>query len=249
MTVAETTRPLLFEGSSDLGILIIHGITSTPASVAEWAEALHRSTGATVALPLLPGHGTTWQDLNTVSWHDWEDTVIDAFDALAARCRKVAVGGLSLGGALSVLVATQRPQVDALILINHLMWLDNPLIPFSGLIKLFVPAVKPIGSSINQPGVTEIAYDMTPTGAVHQMHLLMRHLRPQLPDVKVPTLMFKSRVDHVVPTVSATRTMQRLGSPHKELVWLEKSDHVATQDYDLPIIIEKSQAFLKEVLS
>ena len=248
MTFAESARPQLFEGSSERGILIIHGVTSTPGSVVEWAEGLHRETGATVLLPLLPGHGTTWQDLNRVSWHDWERVVLEAFDTLAARCRHVAVGGLSLGGALSVLIALRRPRVEALVLVNHLMWLDNPLIPFSGLIKLFLPAVKPIGSSINKPGVTEITYDMTPTGAVYQMHLLMRQLRPRLPDVQVPTLMFKSRVDHVIPAISATRTLERLGSPRKELIWLEKSDHVATQDYDLPVIIEKSAAFLKDYL-
>jgi len=247
MTVAESAHSLLFEGSSEKGILIIHGITSTPASVAEWAEALHRNTGATVALPLLPGHGTTWQDLTRVTWQDWEASVLAAFDALAARCQTVAVGGLSLGGALAVLVATQRPQVAALVLVNHLMWLDNPLIPLSGVIKLFLKSVPAIAGSIAKPGVAEIAYDRTPTEAVHQMHKLMVHLRPQLPDLKVPTLMLKARADNVIPVVSTTRTLERLGSPRKELIWLERSKHVATQDYDLPIIIEKSTAFLKEI--
>ncbi len=238
---------MLLEGGTDRGILIIHGITSTPASVLEWAEGLHRATGATVALPLLPGHGTSWQDLSRVSWHDWEDTVIDAFDALAARCRQVVVGGLSLGGALALLVATQRPQVDGLLLVNHLMWLDNPLIPFSGVIKLFMKTVPAIGGSIAKPDVAEISYDKTPTEAVYQMHKLMVHLRPQLASLKMPTLMFKSRADNVIPVTSSTRTLERLGSARKELIWLDKSKHVATQDYDLPIIIEKSAEFLKTI--
>jgi len=233
--------------SSELGILIIHGVTSTPASVADWANGLQRETGAIISVPLLPGHGTTWQDLSRVSWHDWEKAVLDAFDDLAARCKTVAVGGLSLGGALAVLVAVRRPQTAALLLVNHLMWLANPLISLVPVLKLFLKAVPAIGGAINRPGVAEVSYDHTPVSTVHEMNKLMKYLRPLLPLLKIPTLMFKSRVDVIIPTVSTTRTFERLGSPRKELIWLERSNHVATQDYDLPVIIEKSAAFLAEV--
>jgi len=247
MTFAEAARPLHLPGTSNRALLIIHGFTSTPASVGDWARGLQRETGATVEVPLLPGHGTRWEDLNRVTWLDWEATVLDAFDRLAATHERVAVGGLSLGGALAALVALRRPACEALVLENHLMWLGNPALPLAPLIKRLTPSMAAVGGDIAKDGAEEHAYDRVPTGGVDQFRRLIGHLRPRLGQILVPTLIFKSRVDHVIPTHSATRTLARLGSARKELVWLEKSYHVATLDHDLPVLIRRSAAFLASV--
>ena len=240
-------RPIRLSGAKELGILLIHGFTSTPASVADWAAGLHRMLGATVVVPLLPGHGTKWEDLNRVRWQDWEETVLAAFDELAATHTRVAVGGLSLGGALACLVAAQRPQTVALILVNHLMWLGNPALPLAPLIKLLTPSMAAVAGDIKKPGVTEPAYDRVPTGGVDEFRKLLKVVRPLLPSLTLPVLLFKSRQDHVVPVASTLKTLNRLGSKRKDLVWLEHSYHVATLDHDLALIVEQTGRFLREV--
>ena len=249
MDLTEAARPIRHTGTSGLGILLIHGFTSTPGSLAQWAEGLHRTLGATVSVPRLPGHGTRWEDLGHVKWQDWEATVLAAFDELAASHQSVAVGGLSLGGALACLVAARRPQARALVLVNHLMWLGNPALPLAPLIKRLTPSMPAVAGDIKKPGVVEPAYDRVPTGGVDQFRRLLKVVRPLLPSIKTPTLMFKSREDHVVPRVSATKTMTRLGSPQKELVWLDNSFHVATMDNDLPLLVERTAEFLKAMAS
>ena len=58
-------EPYAHDGG-DIGVLLVHGYTSTPQSMRGWAEHL-AAAGYTVRLPRLPGHGTRWQDLNTTA--------------------------------------------------------------------------------------------------------------------------------------------------------------------------------------
>ena len=244
MTFEEAAQPIFLEGSADLGVLLVHGFTATPGTVAAWASGVHKATGATVSAPLLPGHGTKWQDLNEVTWEDWETAVLAAWDILGARCKKVAVGGLSLGGTLAVLAAARRPATVGLVLVNHLMWLGNPTLPLTPILKRFIPAFPAIGGDLKDKTVVEPTYDQNPLGGVDQLRRLMKAVRPLLPGLKVPTLLFKSLVDHVVPRMSTLKTLKVLGSARKELIWLENSWHVATMDQDLPLIVEKTAQFL-----
>jgi len=60
-------------------------------------------------------------------------------------------------------------------------------------------------------------------------------------------IIFKSREDHVLPVSNVEATISAVRSEIKEVVWLENSYHVATQDFDKTIIFEKSLAFLDKV--
>ena len=100
------------------GVLVVHGFTGTPMSVRPWGEHL-AAAGFAVRGPLLPGHGTRWQDCNASTHDQWTTAVNDAFDVLAAECDRVFVAGLSLGGTLSIRLAEARPDdVAGLLLVN-----------------------------------------------------------------------------------------------------------------------------------
>ena len=55
---------------SQVGVLLSHGFGGTPAGVQPWADHL-TSLGHDVEVPLLPGHGTTWQQMAKTTWRDW----------------------------------------------------------------------------------------------------------------------------------------------------------------------------------
>ena len=80
-----------------VGVVLSHGFTGMPASMRPWAEHL-AAAGFSVRLPLLPGHGSTWQQTNTTRWPQWYGAVEAAYDELAARCTTVFAAGLSMGG-------------------------------------------------------------------------------------------------------------------------------------------------------
>jgi carboxylesterase len=79
-----------------VGVLLCHGFTSTPQSLRPWANDL-AAAGYSVELPLLPGHGTTWQELNRSTWQDWYGTVNISLADLRSRCSMVFLAGLSMG--------------------------------------------------------------------------------------------------------------------------------------------------------
>ena len=56
MPVLPGAEPFRHEGG-EVGVLLCHGFTGSPQSLRPWAEYL-AERGLTVALPLLPGHGT-----------------------------------------------------------------------------------------------------------------------------------------------------------------------------------------------
>lgn len=101
-----------------IGVLLSHGFTGSPASMTPWGRQL-AGLGHTVRVPRLPGHGTTWKDMNTTRWTDWYAEVDHALTELHDRCDHVVVAGLSMGGCLALRLAEQRPDdVAAVVLVN-----------------------------------------------------------------------------------------------------------------------------------
>ncbi|HEX5494551.1 MAG TPA: alpha/beta fold hydrolase [Mycobacteriales bacterium] len=246
MTVMPGAEPFRADGGPH-GVVMCHGFTGTPQSMRPWAEYL-AAAGCTVSLPRLPGHGTRWQDLQTTAWTDWYQEVEQAFGDVRARCDTVFVCGLSMGGALALRLAQRHPDgVAGLVLVNpaiHSYRRDLALLPVLSRVVASRPG---IGSDIRKPGTVELAYPRTPLRAAHEMTRLWKVVRADLGLVRAPTLLYRSRVDHVVDTRSGS--LIRLGvreAPVRERV-LENSFHVATLDHDAPGIFEGSLGWMREV--
>src|SRR5579875_2853460 len=73
-----------------VGAVLCHGFTGMPASMRGWGEAL-AAAGLTVRVPLLPGHGTRWQDANRSTWQEWYAELERSFDDVRSRCDQVFV--------------------------------------------------------------------------------------------------------------------------------------------------------------
>ena len=238
--------PYSHHADSDIGILLSHGFTSGPGSMAHLSQRFAEA-GLNVECPLLSGHGTRWQDLIGVKAEDWLRDLGEASQRLKARSRKVFVVGLSLGGSLVLRLAQTDPEIQGVVAINHALLFNNPLVPFAGWLKHLVASQPAIAGDIKDPEAKEVAYDRTPTAGVAQIHRLSCLVRQDWDKLTQPLLVFKSREDHVLPVSNATLTLQMAASKDKELVWLENSYHVATLDYDKDLIAERCLAFFKRV--
>jgi len=230
-----------------VGVLVLHGFTSSPASVRPWAEHLH-DAGYAVTVPRLPGHGTRWQDLNRTSYADWYDEAESAFEKLAGDCDRVVVAGLSMGGCLSLDLAERRGRdVTGLVLVNPIVNSERRDLRLLPLLKHVVPALPGIGSDIRKPGSVEIAYTRTPLRAAHSMFQGIKVVRTRLPEVTQPLLLFRSRTDRVVDPSSGRIIMSTVSSRDLEERVLEDSYHVATLDHDAPAVFEGSVEFVRRV--
>jgi len=233
-------------GSGRIGVLLIHGFTGSPRSLRPWADYLV-SRGYRVELPLLPGHGTRWEDMDHVEWTDWYAEVERAYDRLAEETDKVFVGALSMGGSLALELGAHR-GVAGLMLVNpSVTTLDKRFVvlPLLSRVLRTIPA---ISNDIAQPGVDEGAYDRTPLKGVVQLTKLWRAVQSDLGSVTAPVLLFRSRTDHVVDPSSAAMIVRDIGSHDVREVMLEKSYHVATLDFDAQEIFASSAGFIASLV-
>ncbi|NJQ02352.1 alpha/beta hydrolase [Streptomyces zingiberis] len=246
MQVLPGAEPFHHDGG-DIGVLLCHGFTGSPQSLRPWAGFL-AERGLTVSLPLLPGHGTRWQDMQLTGWQDWYAEVDRALRALSARCRRVFVFGLSMGGSLALRLAVRHGDgVAGLVLVNpanRVHGLSAYALPVA---RHLVRTTKGLASDIAKGGTQEAAYDRVPLHAAHSFRGFLRVLDAELPRVKQPLLLMHSARDHVVPPADSARILDRVTSADLTEVVLERSYHVATLDHDAELIFQKSWEFVRRL--
>jgi len=252
MSVLPGAEPFLFDAGRDApaGVLLSHGFTGTPQSIRPWGEAL-RAAGYTVAAPLLPGHGTRWQDMNRTTWQQWYATLDAEYLALRERLPAgvpVFVGGLSMGGTLVTRLAQKHSgtatEPAGLLLVNPsylTLRKDAVLLPIASKLIGSFPG---ISDDIKKPGAHELAYDRLPLKAAASLGQLWKVVRADLGLVTAPLRLFRSPEDHVVEPESARALLAGVASTVKDEVLLPNSYHVATLDNDAETIFAGSVEFI-----
>nr|WP_300148770.1 alpha/beta fold hydrolase [Propionicimonas sp.] len=244
MQVSDHAQPL-HTGGGRIGVLFCHGFTGSPWSLLEWARVT-ADAGYRVSLPRLPGHGTSWQELNLTTWRDWYAAVERAFLDLRANCDRVFVAGLSMGGALALRLAEKYPDdVAGLVLVNPAVLGQRRMMAIP-LLRRFTSSAKAIGSDIALPGVEEQAYERTPLHAAHSLQHLWVDVRACLDLVSCPVLVFRSATDHVVPAASTAFVLSHISSDEITERVLSRSYHVATMDHDREQIFRESLEFFAQ---
>ncbi len=246
-SVLPGAEPMSRQGGPQ-GVLVLHGFTGNPQSMRPLGEVL-ASAGFTVELPLLPGHGTVVDDLIPKRFSDWTGAAESALTGLASRCESVALVALSMGGTLALWLAERHPEIRGLVLVNPMV--DPPAQSFRdvlrGLIDSGTEVAPGVGSDIAREGVVELAYPGTPLAAALSLFEGVDEVNAALGEVRCPVLLLSSRQDHVVPSSSGDALVAGVSGP-VERIWLERSYHVATLDYDAPDIEARTLAFLTDVL-
>jgi len=219
-----------------MGVVIFHGFGDTPQTVESLARALH-ANGFEVAVPLLPGHGRTLREFARSTRAQWLAAARDAHAAMRARHERVAIVGLSLGGALATIVAVDDPGLASLVLLAP--YLDAPL--WLRVLSYASPAIAVVlpyvgGDplrSIQDPEARAkaLAYGATTPGLVRELIRTADNARAVLARVTAPTLYVQSREDNRITVDVATRAFARITAHPKRLELLTGCGHVLTVDY------------------
>src|SRR5262245_49692457 len=108
-------------GRPQRGILLIHGLISSPFGMRDVAERF-RDQCFLVRTILLPGHGTVPGDLLDATYEQWVEASRYGIDSMRAQVTDLYVGGFSTGGALAVYHALQDDErarsIKALVLFS-----------------------------------------------------------------------------------------------------------------------------------
>jgi carboxylesterase len=236
------------EGSTDVGVLVLHGFTGNPSSMRGLADAMV-AIGHHVEMPRLPGHGTTIDDMLDTGWADWTAEVLAAHERLAGRVDTVVVMGLSMGGSLTLWSGLTLPGVAGLVCVNPAT-MAQPAEVIEMITEMVADGTEiapAIGGDIADPDAVEIAYDGVPLRAM--LSLMNEGLIPmadRFGELTMPLLLITSRQDHVVEPANSEHLAATFGGD-VEHVWLERSYHVATQDYDADEINRLAGEFVARV--
>jgi len=239
--------PFFLEGGS-VGVLLIHGFTGSPPEMRLVGDYLHQR-GFAVSGPLLPGHGTSVDDMNRCRWTDWVDHAERALADLQARCEAVFIGGLSMGSLLTLYLAAQHPEVPGAFLYSPATIVADRLIHLTPVLKYLIPKKrKSDENDLTDPkaDLRVWSYEEDPVSAAHELLKLIRQVRQLLPQVTCPLLIVYSTLDQAIHPNSARYTYERVGSADKKLVTLHHSGHAITVDSEWEIVAEKTYAFIQE---
>ena len=234
------------------GVLVLHGFSGNPSSVRGLAQAF-AGAGYHVELPRLPGHGTSIDEMVHTGWDDWTGEVHRAVDDLAERVDTIVLAGLSMGGALTLSTALTHRGADAplagVVCINPVTRPQPPEVieMLHEMLADGIEVMPGIGADIADPDAVELAYVGTPVRPL--LSLLedgLAGLRDRYGELTLPLRLFTSRQDHVVEPADSEHLAATYGGP-VDHTWLERSYHVATQDFDRELVFAEAVAFADQV--
>ena len=254
-------QPFDLAGSSKVGILCVHGFTGTPFEMRYFGQRLHELEGWTVVGPTLAGHGDDPTRLAETGWRDWLGSVERAHTALAARCERVAVCGLSLGSLLSLELSRRRREVRALCAMATPLWLSPVAttairVANSGLVGWLtggrgVRIRKVRGASDVRDDAMRARNPALPAMPLKPLQSLLEfaaYVRIGVPDVPCPVLVAHGRRDHTAPPRCSDELYTRLaarGVPTEKLD-LPGSFHVITIDVERELLVQRAARFLEQ---
>lgn len=240
--------PFELVGDREIGVVCVHGFTSTPYEMRFLGDQLGRA-GFTVHGLRLPGHGTRLADLDATTWTDWADAVEDAFDTMAMLCDRVAIVGQSLGGLLGLHLASKRPDVAAVASLAAPIWLDGlsgrvARWAASGALKLdTLPKFRGTDVRDRRVRAENPSYDRIPVRALGELARFMAVADAALPQVTQPVLVLHARRDHTAPVACAARIAELTRAVRTRI--LEQSYHLISVDLERDIVAAEVTQFLR----
>lgn len=240
MTGAE---PFRFDGSSDVGFLLIHGFEGSPFTLRPLGELLH-SHGHTVIGPLLPGHGTSERDFSKTRYQHWYRAVEKVYIKERPRFRKFFLVGFSMGGNLSIKLSTRfanRMPPTGLILLSSPVFLNGIFngrviikdwrLFLSGFIQYFVKFVPKQGEYLAAERISPwVGYGSHyATRTLHSFKANIGKVRPHLHTVRCPVCLIMANNDKTVSNENLHYIFRKISSKEKRAFLFTIDDNLSTR--------------------
>lgn len=235
-----------FWSGNRIGVLLNHGLTATTAEVRLLAKIL-REYGYTIAAPLLPGHLTTPDDLNSVSWQEWVSAVDDYFQKLSSQCDYIFIGGESTGALLAIYLASDHPEVTGILTYAPALRLARSRFELACL-RLIAPIVPYIKKANKDDDLPWQGYTVYPLRAARELTKLQHIVLDRLPDIHQPILIVHGEHDLTVHAQSPHLIYQNVSSEIKEFHLMENSTHIVLVDKEYIEVGAITQKFIARVL-
>lgn len=245
MKIMSGAESFFFKGTNERAVLLLHGYTGAPSEMRLLGEYLN-SKGFTVKCVLLPGHGTTPEDLNETTTDDWYAEAEHACCELLSSHSKVMVAGLSMGGLLTIRIASQLPIERAAILAAPI-YLQDKRVPLFPILRYFVKYLPKQKRNYHEAAKYNVAYDKMPTKPIGSILQMIKTAKAEyIPKIEIPFLVMQSKIEHTVAPKSAQYIYDNIKSKVKKLVWFEHCGHILTLDNEREKVFELVGEFFSQ---
>lgn len=238
------SNAFLLKGSST-GILLFHGFTATPLEVRGLADELHSRLGWTVYAPLLPGHGTSPEDLAQTRYMEWLQCAEEALDTLKTSTSQFYVGGESMGGLLALYLMASHPEITAGTVFAPALRIPGVL--EARLLKGFVFSSPKRRLEPTKEGFLPWqGYRVNPLSAVAELGSFQKAVYKRLSDICQPLLIFQGRQDETIDHRSASMVYNAVSSRDKQLIEPENCGHCVLLNNQRKIFYNQTIDFLNK---
>ena len=261
-----------FGPAARIGVLLVHGMTGTPAEMRVLGKGLNRQ-GFTVYAVQLAGHCGTMDDLVKTRWQDWLASVESGLERFSQHVDQVVVGGLSMGALLSLAIAEKRPdKVSGVCALSTTFRYDGWSIPSYTRLAFLLPLFRALGI-----GRKSVFMEAPPYGIkdealrariVEQMHSgdsaaaglpgnpwwsiielrrLAAHVQSHLADLRAPCLVIHANEDDISHVSNAHDIERGAVNAKVEVVLLDNCYHMITIDRERRTVIARCNDFLGRI--
>jgi carboxylesterase len=228
------------------GVLLLHGLTATTNEVRRLARQLY-GWGYTVSGPLLPGHGTTPEDLNQTEWIEWVQAAESAYFQLLGHCDHVFVGGESAGAVIALYLASTHPEICGILCYAPAVKLAMKSIDR---IRLFLSA--PFVSAVPKGSISSSSnwqgYPVNPLKASIELLHLEDEVIGRLSNIEQPLLVVSGKLDKTIDPAGVDILCAGVRSKIKERYVMEESSHVVLLDSELDQVVALTLNFMEQAL-
>jgi carboxylesterase len=245
------------EDRRQTGILLVHGITGSPAEMKPLVRKL-TAEGFEVACPPLAGHCSTLAELKQTRWQDWYESLETALEDLRARCDTVFVSGLSMGALLALKLAADHPDlISGVATLSATFFYDGwnvprlrqrfllPLVIYSPL-RFFLSYHEPSPYGIKDDRIRTMidavyrgqceglpetyGYSEFPGVTIRETFRLIAAAKRELAAIVAPLLIVHSTEDDMASLKNAAFLANGVSSPVVETFYVDDTYHVLTLD-------------------
>jgi carboxylesterase len=253
------------------GVLLIHGLTGTPAEMRFVAKGLN-ARGFTVYGMQLDGHCGNEDDLLATGWKEWTASVDQAATRLAQSVDRLFVGGLSMGALLALHLAARRPNaVLGVALYGTTFRYDGWAIPAVARLSFLLPWACALGVGRHRSFMEGFPYGIkderirtrilgamlsgnsaaaglpgNPWPALAEFVRLARRVRKELALVQAPCLAVHATQDDIASLRNVDIARKGVSGTFETLL-LDDSYHMVTVDQQRDLLIDRSARFFADI--
>lgn len=262
-------------GTSNKGVLLIHGLTGTPNEMRITANGLHKD-GFTVYAVKLAGHCESMEELIPTKWQDWYQSVQDGADLLAQKVEHLFVAGLSMGALLALKLAADRPkQVKGAAIYSVTMQYDGWSIPWYAKRTAFLlkwykkfnifqkkyfieqPPYglkderirKTVSDSMLSGNSAEAGLAGNPYASLAELLAMAAIVRQELTQITVPCIVIHATEDDTANIHTNGEFVVNSVKGFTRFIKLTESYHLVTIDRQRKIVVNETSHFFNQIVN